>query len=42
MQIVKVDGILDRISKLKSSSIYTKLSYISESTNNVDFIKCYK
>ena len=35
----KIDGILDRISKLKSSSIYTKLSYISESTNNVDFIK---
>lgn len=36
---IKIDGILDRISKLKSSSIYTKLSYISESTNNVDFIK---
>ena len=35
----KIDGILDRISKLKSSSIYTKLSYISESTNNIDFIK---
>lgn len=35
----KIDGILDRISKLKSSSIYAKLSYISESTNNVDFIK---
>lgn len=35
----KIDGILDRISKLKSSSIYTKLSYISESANNVDFIK---
>lgn len=35
----KIDGILDRISKLKSSSIYTKLSYISESNNNVDFIK---
>lgn len=35
----KIDGILDRISKLKSSSIYTKLSYISESSNNVDFIK---
>ena len=35
----KIDGILDRISKLKGSSIYTKLSYISESTNNVDFIK---
>ncbi len=35
----KIDGILDRISKLKSSSIYTKLSYINDSANNVDFIK---
>ena len=35
----KIDGILDRISKLKSSSIYTKLSYINDSKNNIDFIK---
>ena len=35
----KIDGILDRISKLKSSSIYTKLSYINDSNNNIDFIK---
>ena len=35
----KIDGILDRISKLKSSSIYTKLSYINDSSNNIDFIK---
>lgn len=35
----KIDGILDRISKLKSSSIFTKLSYINSSENNIDFIK---
>ncbi|MGL5749034.1 MAG: hypothetical protein ACRCXT_00790, partial [Paraclostridium sp.] len=35
----KVDGVLDRISKLKSSSIFTKLSYIKSSENNIDFIK---
>ena len=35
----KIDGILDRISKLKSSSIYTKLSYIHDSNNNIDFIE---
>lgn len=34
----KIDGILDRISKLKSSSIFTKLAYIKSSENNVDFI----
>lgn len=35
----KIDGILDRISKLKSSSIYAKLAYIKSSENNIDFIK---
>lgn len=35
----KIDGILDRISKLKSSSIFTKLSYVNSSENNIDFIK---
>ncbi|CEH34692.1 P-loop containing nucleoside triphosphate hydrolase [Romboutsia lituseburensis] len=35
----KIDGILDRISKLKSSSIFTKLAYVNESSNNIDFIK---
>lgn len=35
----KIDGILDRISKLKSSSLFAKLSYIGSSENNVDFIK---
>lgn len=35
----KIDGILDRISKLKSSSIFTKLAYINSSENNVDFIE---
>lgn len=34
----KIDGILDRISKLKSSSIFTKLAYINSSENNVNFI----
>ena len=35
----KIDGILDRISKLKSSSIFTKLAYINNSNNNIDFIE---
>ena len=35
----KIDGVLDRISKLKSSSIFTKLSYVNSSENNIDFIK---
>ena len=35
----KIDGILDRISKLKSSSIFTKLAYVNDSSNNIDFIK---
>jgi hypothetical protein len=35
----KVDGVLDRISKLKSSSIFAKLAYINDSSNNIDFIK---
>lgn len=35
----KIDGILDRISKLKSSSIFAKLAYINDSSNNIDFIK---
>ena len=35
----KIDGILDRISKLKSSSIFTKSAYINSSENNVDFIE---
>lgn len=34
----KIDGILDRVSKLKSSSIYTKLSFINSSENNINFI----
>ena len=34
----KIDGILDRISKLKSSSIFTKLAYINDSNNNINFI----
>ncbi|MEG2789772.1 MAG: hypothetical protein RR942_18345 [Romboutsia sp.] len=34
----KIDGILDRISKLKSSSIFTKLAYTNSSENNIDFI----
>ena len=35
----KIDGILDRISKLKGSSIFTKLAYINNSNNNIDFIE---
>ena len=35
----KIDGILDRISKLKSSSIFAKLAYVNDSSNNIDFIK---
>ncbi|MEG0181546.1 MAG: hypothetical protein RR657_06605 [Peptostreptococcaceae bacterium] len=35
----KIDGVLDRISKLKSSSIFTKLAYVNSSANNIDFIE---
>ncbi|MGL5714158.1 MAG: hypothetical protein ACRCX2_14150 [Paraclostridium sp.] len=35
----KIDGILDRISKLKSSSIFMKLAYVNDSINNIDFVK---
>jgi hypothetical protein len=35
----KIDGILDRISKLKSSSIFTKLAYVKSSNNNINFIE---
>lgn len=35
----KIDGIIDRISKLKSSSIFTKLAYTEQGNNNIDFIK---
>lgn len=35
----KIDGILDRISKLKSSSIFTKLAYVKSSNSNIDFIE---
>lgn len=35
----KIDGIMDRISKLKSSSIFTKLAYTNKGDNNIDFIK---
>lgn len=34
----KIDGILDRMSKLKSSSIFTKLAYVNDSKNNINFI----
>lgn len=34
----KIDGILDRVSKLKTSSIYTKLAYVKDSSNNINFI----
>lgn len=35
----KVDGILDRIAKLKSASLYTKLAFNRGGENNIDFIK---
>ena len=35
----KIDGIIDRISKLKSSSVFTKLAYTEQGNNNIDFIK---
>lgn len=35
----KIDGIIDRISKLKSSSVFTKLAYTRQGNNNIDFIK---
>lgn len=34
----KIDGILDRMSKLKSSSIFTKLAYVNDGKNNINFI----
>lgn len=38
----KIYGILDRISKLKSSSIFTKLAYVKSSNNNINFIEAIK
>lgn len=35
----KVDGILDRIARLKSASLYTKLAYNKDAKNNIDFVK---
>ena len=35
----KVDGILDRIARLKSASLFTKMAYMKNGNNNVDFIK---
>lgn len=35
----KIEGILDRTTKLRGTSIYTKLSYNKTSEGNVDFIK---
>lgn len=35
----KIDGILDRIAKLKSASLYTKLAFNKGGESNIDFIK---
>lgn len=35
----KVEGILDRIARLKSASLYTKMAYTKNSDNNIDFVK---
>ncbi len=35
----KIDGILDRISRLKSASLFTRLAFNNDSTDNIDFIK---
>lgn len=35
----KIEGILDRIARLKSASLYTKLAYFKDDSNNIDFVK---
>ena len=35
----KIDGILDRIAKLKSASFYTKKAFMKDGANNIDFTK---
>lgn len=35
----KIDGILDRIAKLKSSSLYAKLAFTKDGGNNINFIE---
>lgn len=35
----KIEGILDRIARLKSASLYTKLAYFKDGSNNIDFVK---
>lgn len=35
----KIDGILDRIAKLKSASLYTKKAFSKDGKNNIDFVK---
>lgn len=35
----KVEGILDRIARIKSASLYTKMAYTKTGDNNIDFIK---
>lgn len=35
----KIDGILDRIARLKSASLFTKMAYMKNGDNNIDFIK---
>lgn len=35
----KIDGILDRIAKLKSASFYTKKAFMKDGSNNIDFVK---
>ena len=35
----KIEGILDRVARLKSASLYTKLAYFKDDSNNIDFVK---
>ncbi|MCC3868531.1 hypothetical protein [Terrisporobacter mayombei] len=35
----KIDGILDRVAKLKSASFYTKKAFMKDGSNNIDFVK---
>lgn len=35
----KIDGILDRIARLKSASFYTKKAFMKNGSNNIDFVK---
>lgn len=35
----KIDGILDRIAKLKSASLYTKKAFSKDGKNNINFVK---